>query len=67
MAHPALNGNPFMLMMNPEVILAAIEGSERLSQLASRMCRPLDKPMPGTQRIEDAAAEGDEPEGELAD
>ena len=36
--------NPFMLMINPEVVLAAIENSTRLGQLNSRLCRPLDRP-----------------------
>jgi hypothetical protein len=35
--------NPFMLMLNPEVVLAAIEKSERLGQLNRHMCRPLDR------------------------
>ena len=35
--------NPFMLMLNPEVVLAAIEKSERLGQLNRHLCRPLDR------------------------
>lgn len=35
--------NPFMLMLQPEVVLAAIENSERLSRLDRRLCRPLDR------------------------
>ena len=35
-----------MLMVNPEVILAAVEKSERLSQLNRHLCRPLDRPAP---------------------
>ena len=38
--------NPFMLMINPEVVLAAVEKSERLSQLNRHLCRPLDRPAP---------------------
>lgn len=38
--------NPFMLMVSPEVVLAAMEKSERLSQLKRQLCRPLDKPAP---------------------
>lgn len=38
--------NPFMLMLNPEIVLAAIEKSERLSQLNRHLCRPLDRPAP---------------------
>ena len=37
--------NPFALMMNPEAVFAAIERSERLARLQSRLCQPLDKPM----------------------
>jgi hypothetical protein len=37
--------NPFVLLMNPESVIQAIERSERLSGLASRICRPLDKPL----------------------
>lgn len=46
MPHPAAERNPFMLMLNPEVILAAVEKSERLSQLRRHLCRPLDRPAP---------------------
>ncbi len=38
--------NPFMLMLNPEVVLAAIEKSERLGQLNRHLCRPLDRQTP---------------------
>ncbi len=37
--------NPFALLMDPESIFRAIEGSERLERLHSRVCRPLDKPL----------------------
>ena len=40
--------NPFMLMLNPEVVFAAIEKSERLSRLDRHLCRPLDRPSPTT-------------------
>ena len=46
MPHEAAERNPFMLMLNPEVILAAVEKSERLSQLNRHLCRPLDRPAP---------------------
>ena len=42
----AAASNPFVLMVNPEVVFAAIENSDRLARLASRICRPLDKPAP---------------------
>lgn len=41
--HP-IESNPFALMMNPEAVLAAVAGSDRLLRLKSRICRPLDKP-----------------------
>lgn len=44
MAQESLVRNPFMLMMHPEVVLAAVEKSERLSQLNRHLCRPLDRP-----------------------
>ena len=35
--------NPFMLMLNPEVVIAAMEKSEKLAQLNRHHCRPLDR------------------------
>ncbi len=62
--------NPFMMMTNPEVILRAVEHSERLSSLQRRVCRPLDKPLIPKVRAMDLAdydsAIDDEPELELA-
>lgn len=58
MAHQAPERNPFMLMINPEVVLAAMERSERLGQLNRHLCRPLDRPVsPGADAN---AAEPDE-------
>lgn len=37
--------NPFVLLMDPESIFRAIEKSERLERLHSRVCRPLDRPL----------------------
>jgi hypothetical protein len=50
--------NPFMLMLNPEVVIAAMEKSERLAQLNRHQCRPLDRIVPGTSLD---AATTDEP------
>jgi hypothetical protein len=36
--------NPFELMMNPAGVLEAIERSQRLAELHSRVYRPLDRP-----------------------
>jgi hypothetical protein len=41
--HPA--ANPFALLMDPQAVFRAIEKSERLERLHSRICRPLDKPL----------------------
>ncbi len=37
--------NPFALLTDPQAIFRAIEKSERLERLHSRVCRPLDKPL----------------------
>lgn len=41
----SLYANPFALMMDPKAVLEAMERSERLNRLQSRVCRPLDKPL----------------------
>lgn len=38
-------GDPFAMLINPQAVLQAIEQSGRLGALASRVCRPLDKPL----------------------
>lgn len=45
MAQQSQVRNPFMLMLQPEVVLAAVERSERLERLNRRLCRPLDRPL----------------------
>lgn len=56
--------NPFMLMIQPEVVLAAIERSERLGRLNRHLCRPLDRhqvqDQPAPQEAADAADDGDD-------
>lgn len=42
--HAAL-ADPFAMLVRPEAVLQAIEQSGRLGALASRICRPLDKPL----------------------
>lgn len=54
MAHQVSERNPFMLMMNPEVVIAAMEKSERLGQLRRQLCRPLDRPVSGGGAESDA-------------
>lgn len=66
MSHQAAVRNPFMLMLNPEVVLAAIEKSERLGQLNRHMCRPLDKPAPTGARVAPADVEEEADESGFA-
>lgn len=49
--------NPFMLMISPEVVLAAMENSERLNKLNRHLCRPLDRPTLGAAKAEEDAIE----------
>jgi len=44
MSQVATVSNPFLLMVSPEVVLAAVEKSERLGALNRHLCRPLDRP-----------------------
>ena len=47
MPQTTIASHPFALMMDPAAVIAAMERSERLSHLESRICRPLDKlPLP---------------------
>lgn len=46
MKQETLAHNPFMMMLRPEVVLAAVERSEKLGRLNRRMCHPLDRPAP---------------------
>lgn len=45
MQKQSLYANPFALMMDPQAVLEAMERSDRLNRLQSRVCRPLDKPL----------------------
>lgn len=63
MAHQSPEHNPFMLMINPEVVLAAMAKSERLGQLNRHLCRPLDRLV--TSGADASAAEPDELPDEL--
>ena len=56
--HPA--ANPFALLMDPQAIFRAIENSERLERLHSRVCRPLDKPLLPVVAAEDVESAADE-------
>jgi hypothetical protein len=37
--------NPFVLMLDPESVISAMENSTPLRGLRQRICRPLDKPL----------------------
>ncbi len=37
--------NPFVMMLDPEAVISAMEGSTNLRGLRQRICRPLDKPL----------------------
>ncbi|PZO20249.1 MAG: hypothetical protein DCF26_03585 [Burkholderiales bacterium] len=37
--------NPFVLMLDPEAVIHAMESSANLRGLRQRICRPLDKPL----------------------
>jgi hypothetical protein len=43
--HASSHQNPFALMVQPEDVLKAIEGSDALSGLRTRVVRPLDRPV----------------------
>ena len=47
--------NPFALLTDPQTVFRAIERSERLERLQSRICRPLDKPVLPVVPAEEAA------------
>lgn len=57
--------NPFALMMDPQSVVDAMERSDRLKRLHSRVCRPLDKPLLG-RVSQDLAAYDDAIDGEPA-
>jgi len=45
--------NPFVLMLDPEAVISAMEDSKMLRSLRQRICRPLDKPLiPKTHTID---------------
>lgn len=48
--------NPFMMLLNPEGVIAAMEASERLKQLDRHECRPLDRITAPVEDVELVAA-----------
>lgn len=66
MAQQSQVPNPFMLMVQPEVVLAAIENSERLGRLNRHLCRPLDRQQLATPQGRHGAADADDGDGDDA-
>lgn len=62
MAQSTAQHNPFMLMINPEVVFAAMEKSERLGQLNRHLCRPLDRISPTDAGIPPAVVDDEDAE-----
>ena len=60
MPRVAVRPDPFTMMMNPAVVLDAMQKSERLQSLQRRVCRPLDRPLiPKVKTAELAAYDAD--------
>lgn len=66
MSHLTPEVNPFMLLVHPEAVFAAVEKSERLNRLNRHLCRPLDRPT-GPQAAFAAGAAEDEAETDFSD
>ena len=66
MSQTEVVSNPFALMMDPAAVFAAIEHSERLARLHSRICRPLDKPQAAQPAAPEALAFDDAVEAAAA-
>jgi len=61
MTQPTAEHNPFMLLVHPEAVFAAMEKSERLGRLNRHLCRPLDRVVgPATAPEAEADASADE-------
>jgi hypothetical protein len=48
--------NPFGMLVDPDAVTRALEGSQRLECLNRRVCRPLDRQMPVKAQGGDNAA-----------
>jgi hypothetical protein len=59
MQSPRTVSDPFALMLDPQAVLQAVEASERLRGLRSRVCRPLDKIGFGHPDAADDAGDGE--------
>ena len=47
LAHSPAAASPFDMLIDPLALQRALEGSQRLESLNRRICRPLDRHMPG--------------------
>jgi len=50
--------NPFALLITPDAVFAALNRSDRLSRLSSRICRPLDERQARLEGTDSRAAAG---------
>jgi hypothetical protein len=66
MAQQTPERNPFMLLVHPEAVFAAVEKSERLSRLNRHLCRPLDRPVGASPGSAPAAGADEEADDDLA-
>ena len=39
------SSNPFVMLIDPDTVLQAVERSERLNRLSRQVYRPLDRPL----------------------
>lgn len=61
MTQETLAHNPFMMMLRPDIVLAAVERSEKLGRLNRRLCHPLDRPVPSSgARVAEHVADADD-------
>lgn len=65
MPSPRTAGNPFALMLHPQAVLAAVEASPRLGALRRRICRPLDRGLPGEGQDDSTDGLRDDAEADL--
>ena len=65
--HASTRSNPFVMMTDPETILAAVERSERLNRLSRKVYRPLDRPLIPKVGAKDLSAYDSEIDSEIDD
>jgi len=63
--HASTRSNPFVMMTDPETILAAVERSERLNRLNRKVYRPLDRPLIPKVGAKDLSAYDSEIDSEI--